>query len=118
VAPSAFGFAVAAHPRRPETAWFVPAIKDEKRIPADGRLVVTRTDDGGRSFTALTRGLPHSWAYDLVFRHCLDVDGSGERLLFGSTTGNLYASDDGGESWQTVSNHLPPIYCVRFTVPA
>jgi hypothetical protein len=52
-----------------------------------------------------------------VFRHCLDVDGSGERLLFGSTTGNLYASDDGGESWQMVSNHLPPIYCVRFAAP-
>ena len=117
VAPSAFGFAVAAHPRRPGTAWFIPAIKDEKRIPAEGRLIVNRTDDGGRSFTALGRGLPQSWAYDLVFRHCLDIDGSGERLLFGSTTGNLYASDDGGESWQTVSNHLPPIYCVRFSTP-
>ena len=36
VAPSAFGFTVAAHPRRPGTAWFVPAIKDEQRIPAEG----------------------------------------------------------------------------------
>ena len=40
--PSVFGFAVAVHPREPDTAWFVPEIKDEKRIPVDGRLVVVR----------------------------------------------------------------------------
>src|SRR3546814_14502119 len=45
-----FGFAVAVHPERPGTAWFVPAIKDEYRYPKDGRLVVTRTTDGGKSF--------------------------------------------------------------------
>jgi hypothetical protein len=32
----------------------------------------------------------------------------------GSTTGGLWLSEDAGESWQCVSNHLPPIYCVRF----
>ena len=114
VAPSSFGFAVAAHPRDPQTAWFVPAIKDERRIPSDGRLVVTRTRDGGRSFTSLTTGLPQQWAYDLVFRHALDVDGAGQNLLFGSTTGNLYASADAGDSWNVVSHHLPPIYTVKF----
>ena len=50
VEPSTFGFAVAVHPRDPDTAWFVPEIKDEKRIPRDGKLVVTRTRDGGKSF--------------------------------------------------------------------
>src|SRR5262249_37509083 len=29
--PSAFGFAVAVHPADGDTAWFVPAIKDERR---------------------------------------------------------------------------------------
>ncbi len=28
--------------------------------------------------------------------------------------GNLYVSDDRGDSWQTVANNLPPIYSVRF----
>lgn len=50
VEPSAFGFAVAVHPTDPETAWFVPAVKDEKRYPRDGRVVVNRTRDGGKSF--------------------------------------------------------------------
>lgn len=112
--PSAFGFAVAVHPRDPDTAWFVPGISDEQRIPLDGRVVVARTRDGGASFDVLTRGLPQQDAYDLTFRHALDVDESGERLVFGSTTGNLFVSEDGGDSWITVSNHLPPVYCTRF----
>jgi hypothetical protein len=114
VQPSVFGFATAAHPRDPQTAWFVPAIKDEKRYPADARVVVTRTSDGGRTFEALTEGLPQEHAYDLVLRHALDVDESGERLAFGSTTGSLWISENGGESWQSVSSHLPPVYAVRF----
>jgi hypothetical protein len=117
VKPSVFGFAVAAHPQDPKTAWFVPAIKDEKRIPVEGRVVVTRTTNGGRSFKTLTKGLPQRHAYDLVFRHALDVDETGERLAFGSTTGSLWVSEDGGDSWETISTHLPPVYCVTFEKP-
>ncbi len=73
-----------------------------------------RTRDGGNSFDVLTEGLPQAHAYDLVYRHALDVDESGERLAFGSTTGSLWVSDDQGDSWQTVSTHLPPVLCVRF----
>jgi photosystem II stability/assembly factor-like uncharacterized protein len=114
VQPSAFGFAVAVHPRDPETAWFVPAIKDEKRYPQGGRVVVNRTQDGGETFETLTKGLPQQHAYDLVFRHALDIDESGDRLAFGSTTGSLWITEDGGDSWQTLSSNLPPIYAVRF----
>ena len=57
VEPSVFGFAVAAHPHDAQTAWFVPAQKDEMRIPVDGRMVVTRTRDGGESFEMLVDGL-------------------------------------------------------------
>jgi hypothetical protein len=114
VSPSAFGFPVAVHPRNPDVAWFVPAVKDEQRYPAQGRVVVNRTSDGGRSFETLTAGLPPEHAYDLVYRHALDVDGSGERLAFGSTTGSVWLSENGGDSWQTLSTNLPPVYAVRF----
>ena len=53
-------------------------------------MAVTRTRDGGQSFDVLTDGLPQEHAYDLVYRHALDIDGSGDRLLMGSTTGNLW----------------------------
>lgn len=114
VQPSTFGFAVAVHPREADRAWFIPGQSDEKRTTIDGKLAVVRTRDGGRSFEALRNGLPQQHAYDLVFRHALDIDASGERLAFGSTTGGLWVSDDQGETWQTLSNTLPPIYAVRF----
>jgi hypothetical protein len=114
VRPSKFGFAVAAHPRDPLTAWFVPAVKDECRIPVDGKLVVARTRDGGMSFQVLTRGLPQRHAYDLVWRHALAVDASGECLALGSTSGGLWTSEDGGDSWKMVGARLPPIAVVRF----
>jgi len=115
VQPSAFGFAVVVHPRDPNMAWFVPGVKDECRVPVDGKLVVTRTRDGGETFESLSEGLPSSDCYDIVFRHALDIDASGDRLAMGSTTGSLWISEDGGDSWQTVSTHLPPIHCVRFS---
>jgi hypothetical protein len=114
VQPSVFGFAVAVHSREPDTGWFVPAIKDERRIPVEGRVVVARTRDGGRTFDVLRKGLPQEHAYDITFRHGLDVDETGECLAFGTTTGSLWVSEDQGDSWQAVSEHLPPVYCVRF----
>lgn len=112
--PSSFGFAVAVHPKDPDLAWFVPAHSDQKRAPIDGRVVVTRTRDGGKSFEVLDRGLPSRFAYDLVFRHALDVAEDGEQLAFGSSTGNLWVTDDQGDTWRSVGNHLPPIYAVRY----
>ncbi len=114
VMPSNFGFAVAVHPKDASTAWFVPAIKDEERIPVDGKVVVTRTRDGGKTFQTLRNGLPQDHAYDLTFRHALDVNETGDRLAFGSTTDSLWTTDDQGESWQCASTNLPPIYSVRF----
>ncbi len=113
-APSAFGFAVAVHPKDPKTAWFVPAVKDECRVPVEGAVVVNRTRDGGETFETLRSGLPQAHAYDLTYRHALDVDDTGDVLAFGSTTGGLWITENGGDDWQLVSAHLPPIYAVRF----
>ncbi len=114
VNPSSFGFAVAVHPDEPDTAWFVPGIKDEKRYPVAGGLVVTRTRDAGKSFDVLTNGLPQDHAYDVVYRHALTIDSTGNRLAFGSTTGGLWATSDQGDRWQEITHTLPPVYAVRF----
>ena len=107
-----FGFPVAVDARDGRTAWLVPGHSDMQRTAVDGGLFVARTTDGGESWTQLRNGLPQQNAYDVVYRHALDVDG--DVLAFGSTTGNLYLSEDRGDSWQTVGNNLPPIYSVRF----
>lgn len=114
VKPSTFGFAVVVHPENPNKVWFIPSVKDECRIPVDGELVVNRTADSGKTFETLRNGLPQNKAYDLVLRHGMDIDDDGETLAFGSTTGGLWVSENQGNEWTCVSEHLPPIYCVRF----
>jgi hypothetical protein len=111
---SNFGFAVAVHPRDPDTVWFAPAKADQRRVPLQGAMVVNRSRDGGRTFETLRRGLPQQHAYDLIYRHGLAVADDGRHLLMGSTTGGLWASADAGDGWESVSQHLPPIFAVRF----
>lgn len=112
--PSVFGFGVAVDPNDGDTAWFVPAVKDETRVPVDAKVVVARTRDGGKSFEVLRNGLPQDHAYDITFRHALAIDGSGRRLVFGSTTGSLWITENAGDAWTNVSTHLPPIYATEF----
>jgi photosystem II stability/assembly factor-like uncharacterized protein len=111
---SRFGFAVAAHPRDGATAWFAPAEADQRRIPVGAALAVTRTTDGGKSFSVLREGLPQQHCYDLVYRHGLAVADDGRTLLMASTTGGVWISEDAGERWQTVSGTMPPVYAVCF----
>lgn len=113
-APSAFGFPVAAHPRDPQRAWFVPAHSDQQRMPAGGRMVVNETRDGGATFRTHGEGLPASDAWHLVYRHGLACADDGETLAMGSTTGGLWVSEDGGAHWHCLSRDLPPIAVVRF----
>lgn len=64
------------------------------------------TQDGGASWETFREGLPQEHAYDVVYRHALDA--SEGRVCFGSTTGNLYMSEDRGETWSCLGNHFPP----------
>ena len=112
--PSDFGFTVAAHPTDGDTAWFVPAVADQKRIPVGRALCVTRTRDGGKSFEALRQGLPQQDCFDLVYRHGLAVAPDGRTLAMASTTGGAWISEDGGDHWQAMPMRLPPVYSVRF----
>ena len=62
----------------------------------------------------LSDGLPQDHAYDLVYRHALDIDATGDHLMMGSTTGSLWWTGNGGDSWTEVSANLPPINSVSF----
>ncbi len=107
-----FGFPVAADGHDGRTAWLLPGHSDQKRMAIDGGLFVARTEDGGDNWTPLRAGLPQEHAYDVVYRHALaQQDGV---VAFGSTTGNLYVSEDRGDHWTAVAHNLPPIYSVRF----
>jgi len=102
-----YGFALVADEGNPLRAWVIPAQSDEERIASDLALRVFRTEDGGKSWEALTQGLPQRHAFDIVFRH--SFEGRNETLAFGTSTGNLFVSEDGGDHWQVLSQHLARI---------
>lgn len=112
--PAYFGFAIALSATNADTAWVVPAIDAEYRYAVKHALCVCRTEDGGQTWKELRTGLPQEDTYDLVFRHALDIQD--DQLAFGTTTGNLYFSEDRGDTWDCISHHLPPINSVRFSL--
>jgi photosystem II stability/assembly factor-like uncharacterized protein len=108
-----FGFAIAVADDNPDQAWVAPAHSDEIRVAIKGSLSICRTDDGGKSWKELRNGLPQQNCFDIIYRHALAS--SGEAVVFGTTTGNLFFSDDRGESWDVINNYLPMIHSVQFT---
>jgi hypothetical protein len=113
--PSTFGFPAIAHPRDPDTLYLFPLNGDQAgRFSLDGQAAVWRTQDGGRSWAALRKGLPQRNAYLTVLRQAMATDGLPEAgIYFGTTSGELYGSSDEGESWTCIAQHLPTILSVE-----
>lgn len=112
--PSDFGFAMAVHPHDPERVYIVPLESDLYRCTPQGKLRVYRTKNAGKSWQPLSRGLPQEQALETVLRDalCTDVcDPAG--VYFGTRSGKLYASRDGGDAWREIATGLPPIVCVK-----
>jgi photosystem II stability/assembly factor-like uncharacterized protein len=112
--PADFGFAVAVHPHRPDTAYVVPLVADVRRIPPGERLRVWRTDDAGRRWSELADGLPDEPHYGTVLRDALCTDDADpDGVYVGTRTGEVWASADDGDRWSLVAAHLPVVLCVR-----
>ncbi len=116
--PSDFGFPLALHPRDAATLYVVPlngAI--EGRYVPDARMVVWRSTDRGDTWTPLTKGLPGEHAYLGVLREGMAVDALDPAGIYvGTSTGQLFGSNDEGESWQEIAAHLPPIFSVETAI--
>ncbi|MBZ0271548.1 exo-alpha-sialidase [bacterium] len=112
--PSDFGFGMAVHPARPNTVYIVPLESDMFRCTPEARMRVYRTDDAGKSWKPLSRGLPQKDAYETVLRDALDVDPlSPAGVYVGTRSGKLFASRNDGDSWTSLADGLPPIVCVK-----
>jgi BNR/Asp-box repeat len=115
--PSDFGFGMAIHPRDGETVWIVPLEADVFRCPPEGKLRVYRTRNGGRSWQAMTHGLPQRLAFETVLRDALAADALDPAgVYFGTRSGKLFASRDEGRTWRMIAEGLPPITCVKTAV--
>lgn len=112
--PSRFGFPIAVHPHDGDTIYVVPLEGDVNRVTMDGKFRVYRSRDRGRSWQALTKGLPQEHAYQNVMRSAMAVDQLDEPGVYvGTQGGHVVASFDEGDSWSTPFSWLPPIYSLE-----
>jgi hypothetical protein len=112
------GFPIVLHPRDPDQAWVFPMDGTDvwPRTSPGGKPAVYTTRNAGKSWQRQDKGLPRSHAYWTVKRQCFCADG-GEAvgLYFGTTSGEIWASRDGGGSWKRIAEHLPHICSVVAT---
>jgi serine/threonine protein kinase/photosystem II stability/assembly factor-like uncharacterized protein len=115
--PSDFGFAMATHPRDPDSVYIVPMESDEFRCAPEGRLRVYRSRNAGGAWEPLTKGLPQQGAYETVLRDGMVTDSLDPvGIYFGTRSGKLFASRDEGKTWKELVNGLPQIVCVATAV--
>ncbi len=107
-----YGFVIVIDDDNPDKAWVIPATSDQIRVAVDQSLCVCRTDDGGKTWNEYRNGLPQGSCFDIVLRHSLAKNGN--TLVFGTNTGNLFLSEDDGESWQNLNNYLPTVFALCF----
>jgi photosystem II stability/assembly factor-like uncharacterized protein len=115
--PTEFGFAAAAHPHDRDTFYVVPLDPGHGRTMPEGRAAVWQTKDAGSSWRPLRKGLPQEDAHLGVLRAAMAIDSHDTPgLYFGTSTGQLFASNDEGESWSEIASYLPPISSVEVAV--
>jgi photosystem II stability/assembly factor-like uncharacterized protein len=115
--PSDFGYVLATDNRDPDTLFVIPEESSHMRTTVDGRVRVYRTRDAGASWQALERGLPQQNAYVSVLREGMTNDSlEPVGIYFGTSSGHLFASRDGGDHWECIAQFLPRIIAVSAAV--
>jgi hypothetical protein len=112
--PSDFGFVIDVHAHEPDTVYVVPIKSDSEHFPPEGKLRVYRSQTGGNDWEALTKGLPQRDCYVDVLREAMAVDSLDAcGVYFGTTSGQVYASADAGDSWAPIVQSLPAVLSVE-----
>jgi photosystem II stability/assembly factor-like uncharacterized protein len=112
--PTDFGFPIDVHWHEPETIFVVPIKSDSEHFPIDGKLQVFRSRTGGNEWEPMTKGLPQKDCYVNVLRDSMSVDSLEPcGIYFGTTGGQVYASADGGDTWNAIVRDLPAVLSVE-----
>jgi hypothetical protein len=124
--PGDFGFPIVIDQHNPETIYVIVeagSFEDAEhqryaRENFPGQFTVYRSQNAGESWENLTKGLPSGSNVHIgVLRHGMCSDGMGEAGIYvGTTTGQLFASADRGDSWSMIADFLPPINSVNAAV--
>ena len=101
-----------AHDR--DTFYVIPVDPGHGRTMLDGRAAVWRTRDAGSSWQRLENGLPQQDAHLGVLREGMTMDAYDvPGVYFGTSTGQVFASADEGDSWSEIASYLPAISSVE-----
>jgi photosystem II stability/assembly factor-like uncharacterized protein len=112
--PTDFGFVIDVHAHQPETVYVVPIKSDSEHFVPDGKLRVYRSKSGGNEWEELTKGLPQQNCYVNVLRDAMAVDSLDDcGVYFGTSGGQVYASSDGGDTWNAIVRDLPGVLSVE-----
>ena len=102
--------AVIIHPAQPDTVFMAGALKGpgdwRQTKTADAR--VARSRDGGRHWQYLEGGLPDH-IHGNIEGFALNAWPGGSALFAGTTDGDVFASDDEGETWDTIARGVSPV---------
>jgi photosystem II stability/assembly factor-like uncharacterized protein len=103
----AYPDAVIIHPHHPDTVFMAGAIcgpgQWRQTRTADAR--VARSRDGGKHWDYLQGGLPEHIRGNIEAMS-LDVWPGGSALFAGTTDGDIFFSDDEGDSWSTIARGI------------
>ena len=112
--PTDFGFVIDVHAHEPETIYVVPIKSDSEHYVPDGKLRVFRSRTGGGEWEPLTKGLPQTGCYHNVLRDAMAVDSLDPcGVYFGTSGGQVYASNNAGDSWTAIAADLPKVLSVE-----
>jgi photosystem II stability/assembly factor-like uncharacterized protein len=115
--PGDFGFPAAVHPHDRDTFYVIPVDGGHGRTMHEGKATVWRTRDAGSSWQPMRKGLPQEDAHLGVLRQAMVIDTHDvPGLYFGTSTGQVFASPDEGETWSEIAGYLPGISSVDVAV--
>ena len=105
---------LAIHPNQPDILYSALANGTPgqwKRQPRGAEAIVIRTHDSGKTWEALDGGLSKTKG---IFAEAITLDPSDPSHIYvGLRNGEIYASEDSGESWQNLNVELPNISDIK-----
>ncbi len=110
------GFPLVLHPRDPDTVWVFPMDGSSvwPRTSPQGKPAAYVTRNAGRNWQRLDTGLPRTQGWFTVKRQSMTADAHQPvGVYFGTTSGEIWASRNEGQSWACVARHLPHVYAVE-----
>jgi len=110
------GFSLCLDPVDTNKIWAFPMEGTDiwSRVCSNGQPAVYCSQNGGKSWYRQDIGFPIWNAWFTVLSRCMITDNcKNVGLYLGTTSGSVWLSNNGGDSWRQILAHLPKIYSLE-----